>query len=228
MDKLKLEQRLKELIKQDGRSQASMARKLGVSPDTFNKWVRGVNRLPDDVIAEFCHCLNLDHAIQAELMQLAGYVVTKIKAQQDDAVTPFKFATRIAPNGLALDPSNEIRMGATSIFAAFSPQFVLPGTQISVAGPDPSAYYSFLKVVDILPDAAGQRSVQLGWQWFRSGKKVYEFDMKITEGHTIWLNAFDYSAGGIFEGNEGLGRGEYQVVIMIAGNPTCDASFIVK
>jgi DNA-binding transcriptional regulator YdaS (Cro superfamily) len=48
------EEAMKAYIAQSGRSQAKTARMLGVEPDTFNKWVREVNRMPIHILHRFC------------------------------------------------------------------------------------------------------------------------------------------------------------------------------
>lgn len=59
MDRYAFEEKVKRYIEQDGRSQAAVARKLGYAVDTFNRWVRGTNRMPDSAILAFCQLLNL-------------------------------------------------------------------------------------------------------------------------------------------------------------------------
>ena len=73
MDHREFERQIKEYIRQDGRSQAAVARKLGYARDTFNKWVRFVNRMPDTVIFELCELLELGETQRTELLDLAGY-----------------------------------------------------------------------------------------------------------------------------------------------------------
>lgn len=73
-------------IKEDGRSQATIARQLGEKPATFNKWVHCENRMPDGAIHAFCKLLGLDKSQLAELLQLAGYTIV-IDLEEDLALT---------------------------------------------------------------------------------------------------------------------------------------------
>jgi transcriptional regulator with XRE-family HTH domain len=78
MNPYEFEQKIKAYIEESGRSQASTARKLGVQPDTFNKWVRGVNQMPVDILHNFCNLVGLDESKRTELFKLAGYVVSPV------------------------------------------------------------------------------------------------------------------------------------------------------
>lgn len=75
MDRYAFEQAIKAHLQTAGRSQAAIARRLGYSADTFNKWVRGVNRMPDDAIARFGQLLGLSTGEITRLFTLAGYTV---------------------------------------------------------------------------------------------------------------------------------------------------------
>lgn len=69
------EQTLKAHLRAASLSQATAARRLGYAPDTFNKWVRGVNRMPDDVINDLGRILKLTPTQTIELLRLAGYTI---------------------------------------------------------------------------------------------------------------------------------------------------------
>ncbi|MEZ4733148.1 MAG: SUMF1/EgtB/PvdO family nonheme iron enzyme [Caldilineaceae bacterium] len=75
MDRYAFEQAIKAHLQTADRSQAAIARRLGYSADTFNKWVRGVNRMPDDAIARFGQLLELSAGEITRLFTLAGYTV---------------------------------------------------------------------------------------------------------------------------------------------------------
>lgn len=87
------EEAIKAYIEHSERSQAGVARLLGVEADTFNKWVRGVNRMPIDVLHQFCELMKLSEAQRTELFALAGYAVppvvtdtpASVQSQQDMA-----------------------------------------------------------------------------------------------------------------------------------------------
>ncbi|MCB0060579.1 MAG: helix-turn-helix transcriptional regulator, partial [Caldilineaceae bacterium] len=155
MNHFKLEEKLKQYISEDGRSQAAVARKLGYPPDTFNKWVRGVNRMPDTVIIDFCTLLALAPEHQTELLKLAGYVVPNALAEQSDtqrqqpkqeAQAGLVFATKITPEGRALDAGTTFAPNIADLYAVFRPDSTIPGTTVNVADPDPQAHYAYLKI----------------------------------------------------------------------------------
>lgn len=91
MDQFQFEEKIKYYIKRDGRSQAAVARALGYNRDQFNKWVRGVNRIPDTALQEVATLLKLTDDEAIELFELAGYVVparsekVEIVASDDDS-----------------------------------------------------------------------------------------------------------------------------------------------
>lgn len=52
-----MEERLRELIRQDARSEAQIARELGLSERRFNHYVGGRSRLPSALISPLCEVL---------------------------------------------------------------------------------------------------------------------------------------------------------------------------
>ncbi|MCB0064195.1 MAG: helix-turn-helix transcriptional regulator, partial [Caldilineaceae bacterium] len=157
MNRLKLEEKLKRYIRADGRSQAAVARKLGYTPDTFNKWVRGVNRMPDGVIADFCTLLTLTPVDHAELLNLAGYAVPETLLQRRERgqthgdarpVAGLVFATHITPEGRAIDPGTTFAPNVADLYAVFRADSTIPGTTVSVEDPAPDAYYAYLRIND--------------------------------------------------------------------------------
>lgn len=106
MKQLDFEIAIKAHLKQAGLSQAMAARKLGYSPDQFNKWVRGVNRIPDVAIQELSDLLDLSEEERIELFTLAGYVAIRgpqkeadrvDKASVDESNTVTKYDQRLVP-----------------------------------------------------------------------------------------------------------------------------------
>ena len=219
MDKQKLEETLKKLIRANGRTQSSVARLLNVAPDTFNKWVRGINRIPDSMIDAFCKQLQLDAKTQVELLQLAGYSPPELAAPAA-STPPFKFATKIMPDGKALDPTNVVDVGVTDLYAVFSPMHPLLGTEVAVDAPDPEAYYAFLKLNYVYK--------QMGWKWFLEGETVMEFEMDVKRYSVVWLNAYRYSGTGIFGGEDRLQRGVYSILVTVSGNPLVTSTLSVR
>lgn len=82
-EKYAFEQAMKAHIKRAGYSQAAVARKLHYTPEQFNKWIKGVNRIPDVVIKEFSDLLGLTDEERAELFTLAGYVAVTDLSKRD-------------------------------------------------------------------------------------------------------------------------------------------------
>jgi transcriptional regulator with XRE-family HTH domain len=84
-DPYAFEQAIKAHLKRAGYSQAAVARKLHYSPAQFNKWIRGVNRIPDVVIKEFSDLLDLTDEERTELFSLAGYVAVTDLSKKNDS-----------------------------------------------------------------------------------------------------------------------------------------------
>lgn len=230
MKPLILEEKLKHHMRADGRSQAAVARKLGYPPDTFNKWVRGVNRMPDGVIADFCTLLLLSPADQAELLTLAGYIVPAAFSPSPNAQQPaannapmagLVFATKITPEGRALNPGTIFAPNIADLYAVFRPDSTIPGTVVNVDAPDPTAHYAYLRISD------GPTISRLGWRWYYNGDVVNEFEMKVQPGNIVWLQCFSYENEGIFCAPP-FGLGEYRIVILLGGNPALSSRIEIK
>lgn len=88
---------IKSYIKQSGRSQAATARLLKAAPDTFNKWVRGINRMPIEILHEFCELIQLDENQRTNLFKLAGYVVPPVVAEEQANIQLTKEETLLYP-----------------------------------------------------------------------------------------------------------------------------------
>lgn len=222
MNRYELEQRIKRYIKQDGRSQAATARKLGYAPDTFNKWIRGVNRVPDRVIVELSELLGLAVDQQVDLLQLAGYTVPNAKPPAGGSMkdASIVFATQIAPDGRALDPGLLFPAAISDLYAVFRPEQVPPGTRANVHNPDPSAYYAYLKVRE---DSVLSR---LGWRWYFRGELINDFEMEVGPGSEVWLQRFEYETDGIFC-NANYGPGNYRIVLLLGGNPALSSTVTI-
>jgi len=228
MKPLILEEKLKQHLRADGRSQAAVARKLGYPPDTFNKWVRGVNRIPDQVIADFCTLLMLSPTDQAELLGLAGYIVPA--ALSPSALAPpatiipmagLVFATKITPEGRALNPGTTFAPNIADLYAVFRPDSTIPGTVVNVDEPDPTAHYAYLRISD------SPTISRLGWRWYYNGDVVNEFEMNVQPGNIVWLQCFSYENEGIFCAPP-FGLGDYRIVILLGGNPALSSRIEIK
>jgi hypothetical protein len=103
MQQFEFEEAIKAHLKRAGLSQAGVARKLHYTPEQFNKWVRGVNRIPDTAIQEFAHLLHLTDEERTELFTLADYVaVTALKKAPDTVDDLDGSDTRVAASGTIL------------------------------------------------------------------------------------------------------------------------------
>lgn len=222
VDRYELEVRIKSYIKDDGRSQAAVARKLGYSPDTFNKWVRGVNRIPSEVLAQFCALLALNPQTHAELLQLSGYQVPTptVGAAHLPPNPGILFATQIMPDGRAVNPGTIFPTTIADLYAVFPSRGPLPGTTINVTDPEASAYYAYLKI------KADSNLKRLGWRWYHNGTVVNDFEMDVRPGSEVWLQRFDYESDGIFS-QPPFGRGNYRIVILLGGNPAISAELTI-
>jgi hypothetical protein len=107
MSPYEFEQKIKEYIEHSGRSQASTARMLGVPPDTFNKWVRGVNQMPVDMLHKFGELVKLDENQRHELFKLAGYVVPPVVVEEVTGAEPP--AEEIEPSQFNFLPEKQYR-----------------------------------------------------------------------------------------------------------------------
>lgn len=88
------EEAIKAHIEESERSQAATARLLGVEADTFNKWVRAVNRMPIDILHQFCELMGLSETQRVELFVLAGYAVPPVVTEMPTRVwTPQDMAS---------------------------------------------------------------------------------------------------------------------------------------
>lgn len=224
MKQYELEQKIKEYLKKDGRSQASIARKLECAPDTFNKWVLGVNRMPDTVIVAFCALLRLDDNQRNELLHFAGYAsfANHQRATIPEArVAPgLVFATKIAANGLALNAGTEFPANISDLYAVYLPGMTPPGTEVNVPDPIANAYYAYLKV------RGDATMASIGWRWYYEGEVVNEYQTTTKPGNTIWLQRYGYGKGGIFNG-EPFCPGAYKIVILLGGNPALSSDLTI-
>jgi hypothetical protein len=105
-DQHAFEQAIKAHLRRAGYSQAAVARKLHYTPAQFNKWIKGVNRIPDLAIQEFSDLLGLTDAQRTELFTLAGYVAVTDLRKRDDSTGGGRVSTGQgeSANGLSTVP----------------------------------------------------------------------------------------------------------------------------
>lgn len=126
MNPYEFEQTIKGYIKQSGRSQAATARALGYARDTFNKWVKGINQIPSEVLQAFCQLAELTAAQQTELFALAGYTLPP--ASPDIAAQPTFRPPMQRP------ARSEHFIGRATILAYLLTE-VKPGRIVTICGP---------------------------------------------------------------------------------------------
>lgn len=134
---------------------------------------------------------------------------------------PLLFASRVAPNGQALDPGAAFKGGFTDLYAVFPAGGSPPGTMISEEDPDDGAYYAFLRAD---PDRPITR---IGWRWIFEGEVVNEYEIDVVPGSDFWLSSFNYQQGGLF-GNQQFPYGKYTIVILLGGNPSVSGDLVVE
>lgn len=134
---------------------------------------------------------------------------------------PLLFASKVAPNGQAIDPGATFKGGITDLYAVFPVGMAPPGTVIGEEDPDDGAYYAFLRAD---PDRPITR---IGWRWIYAGKVVNEYEMEVEPGSDFWLSSFNYEPGGLF-GNQQFPYGKYTVVILLGGNPSVSGELVVE
>lgn len=109
-DQWLFKQRIEDCLKEDQRSQAWLARKLGYSPAQLNKWLKGENRIPYGEVDRIAKLLKFDRGEQIELFALAGYPLPSWVSQalSDDLGTPSTLARlAAATQDLVRFPSTE-------------------------------------------------------------------------------------------------------------------------
>lgn len=130
------------------------------------------------------------------------------------------FASKIAANGLALDPGSEFPKGITELYAVFPAGMPLPGTIISANNQKEGSYYAFMRV------EPGSSTTRIGWRWIYQGAVVNDYEMDVAPGNDIWLSYSNPQAGGIF-GSAPYGPGKYTIVITMAGNPLISSDLVI-
>ena len=131
------------------------------------------------------------------------------------------FASKIAANGLALDPGSEFEVGITDLYVVFPAGMAPPGTFISVDNPQPGSYYAFLQVEQ------GNSLSRIGWRWIYEGTVVNEYEMDVAAGNDIWLSYSNPQGGAIFAAAP-FGAGKYTIVVTLGGNPLIRADLLIR
>ena len=73
MKSLAFKEKVTEYLEKENRSEAYLARALRCSPNQFNRWMNGLNRIPYSVVNQICNFFKLEKLQQIELFELADY-----------------------------------------------------------------------------------------------------------------------------------------------------------
>jgi hypothetical protein len=155
--------------------------------------------------------LTLTVAAESDVATMTPQPTATIFAAVAITDTGIAFASRISPDGIALDPGLRFSPDTKTIYVVFRPGRTPPGLQVSHPAPTAEHYYAYLEAAERLTP----RSV--GWQWYYQDQLVNEYETEMGAGY-VWLMVQSRSSSGLFEGI--LGEvGVYDVYITIAGNP---------
>lgn len=151
----------------------------------------------------------------ATAAETPGVTATVGPVRVEELESGLLFATRILPNGLALDPGNQFGADIHELYAVFRPGALPPGLEIFADNPHPDFYYA------ILVPRQGSGTSSIGWRWYLNGELVNDFSMDLEPGVGYWLGYQDQRPGGIFLNSHS--PGEYRIVITLGGNAVTSA-----
>jgi hypothetical protein len=124
-------------------------------------------------------------------------------------VAPLRFASKIAPDGEALNPSDTFSTTVTDLYVVFPESAMPPGLAPYAENPRAGAYYAHFK-------RDGSVAVNtFGWRWLKDGKQLFEF-FADPATPPFWLQRYNYEGKGVFGE---WGPGTYTVVILVNGTP---------
>jgi hypothetical protein len=122
---------------------------------------------------------------------------------------PMLFASKIAPDGEAINPSDTFSTSVTDLYVAFPAQAMPPGIAPFTEKPVTTAHYAHFK-------RDGKMIVNtFGWRWLKDGKQLVEF-FADPATPPFFLKRYDYNGKGVFGE---WGPGDYTVVILVNGTP---------
>jgi hypothetical protein len=124
-------------------------------------------------------------------------------------IAPMLFASKIAPDGEALDASGTFPSSITDLYVVFPEQAMPPGLEPFTENPKAGAYYAHFKPAGNVPLS------RFGWRWLKDGVQLIDFASNPATP-PFWLQRYDYEGKGVFGE---WGPGTYTVVIFINGTP---------
>lgn len=131
--------------------------------------------------------------------------------------TGLMFASKIAPDGEALDPGTTFPAAITDLYVAFPANAMPPGLAPFAQPAKDGAHYAYFK-------STGAPALNaFGWRWLKDGQQLVEFTSDPRQS-PFWLQRFDYTGQGVFGE---WGPGEYTVVILLNGTPALSGDLTI-
>lgn len=129
------------------------------------------------------------------------------------------FASKVEANGQAINPGTIFSQDITDLYAVFRSNMAPPGMVIKSDSIIDGAYYTYLK-----PNEESSLS-EFGWQWYKDGEKVVDYESPVKGKKNVWLQRYNYFGKGVFGE---LGPGTYTIVILLDGNPALSSELTIE
>jgi hypothetical protein len=131
--------------------------------------------------------------------------------------TGLMFASKIAPDGEALDAGTSFPANITDLYAVFPADAMPPGLAPFAQRAKAGAHYAYFKTSGTPALSA------FGWRWLKDGKQIFEFSAD-PQQTPFWLQRYDYNGKGVFSE---WGPGTYNAVILLNGTPALSGSLTI-
>jgi hypothetical protein len=131
--------------------------------------------------------------------------------------TGLMFASKIAPDGEALDPGTTFPASITNLYVAFPANAMPPGLAPFDESAKAGAHYAYFR-------STGSPALNaFGWRWLKDGQQIVEFTSDPKQS-PFWLQRFDYNGQGVFGE---WGPGNYTIVILLNGTPALSGDLTI-
>lgn len=127
------------------------------------------------------------------------------------------FASKIAPDGEALDPGTTFPATITDLYVTFRANAMPPGLAPFAQSPQDGAHYAYFKTTGT------PQLNSFGWRWLKDGKQIVEFNAD-PQQTPFWLQRYDYNGKGVFGE---WGPGAYTIVILLNGTPALSGDLTI-
>jgi len=135
----------------------------------------------------------------------------------DAPATGLMFASKIAPDGEALDPGTTFPASITDLYVAFPANAMPPGLAPFDESAKAGAHYAYFR-------STGSPALNaFGWRWLKDGQQIVEFTSDPKQS-PFWLQRFDYNGKGVFGE---WGPGNYTIVILLNGTPALSGDLTI-